>query len=66
MRKPLAHLALLPHPLVKVVALGVEIKELEGVLEDVLPLLAQLVQQDIAGKKSVNSYANSYMKPTHL
>ena len=54
--EPLAHLALLPHPLVEVVALGVEVKELEGVLEDVLPLLAQLIQQDIAGKISMNYY----------
>ena len=53
MRKPSAHLALLPHPLVEVVALGVEVEELEGVLQDVLPLLAQLLQQDIAGEMSV-------------
>ena len=53
MKKPSAHLALLPHPLVEVVALGVEVEELEGVLQDVLPLLAQLLQQDIAGEMSV-------------
>ena len=53
MRKPSAHLALLPHPLVEVVALGVEVEELEGVLQDVLPLLAQLLQQDVAGEMSV-------------
>ena len=53
MRQLSAHLALLPHPLVEVVALGVEVEELEGVLQDVLPLLAQLLQQDIAGEMSV-------------
>ena len=48
MRKPSAHLALLPHPLVEVVALGVEVKELEGVLENLLAFLAQLLEEGVA------------------